>query len=61
MEEEDGGERMDAVGFFFELLANFFPLLGSILVVGVLAAVGILVILFCMMVLVAGLYFLLDM
>lgn len=52
---------MDAVGFFFELLANFFPLLGTILILGVLAAVGILVILFCMMVLVTGVYTLLDM
>lgn len=51
---------MDATGFFFDLLANFFPLLGSVILIGILAIVGITVVGFCMMILVAVLSELLN-
>lgn len=47
---------MDAVGFFFDLLANFFPLLGSVILMGILLFVGVIVIGFCMMVLTVIVY-----
>lgn len=51
---------MDATGFFFELLANFFPLLGSIIVGGVLVAVAVVVIFICMLLLVTGICVLIE-
>ena len=51
---------MDAAGFFFELLANFFPLLGSIIVGGVLVAVAVVVIFICMLLLVTGICVLIE-
>lgn len=51
---------MDATGFFFDLLANFFPLLGSIIVGGVLVAVAVVVIFICMLLLVTGICVLIE-
>lgn len=44
---------MDATGFFFELLSNFFPLLGSVILIGVIIAVGLFVAVFFMSIVVA--------
>lgn len=51
---------MDAVGFFYELLANFFPLLGSVILIAVIIAVGLFVAVFLMSIVVAMICMLLD-
>ena len=51
---------MDASGFFFELLSNFFPLLGSIIVGGVLVIAAVAVIFICMLLLVTGICVLIE-
>lgn len=51
---------MDAVGFFFGLLANFFPLLGSVILIAVIIAVGLFVAVFLMSIVVALICVLLD-
>ena len=45
---------MDAVSIFLDLLTNFFPLLGAILLGGVLVAVGLFWLFICASIIVAG-------
>lgn len=51
---------MDAVGFFYELLANFFPLIGSVILIAVIIAAGLFVAVFLMSIVVALICVLLD-
>lgn len=44
---------MDAVGFFYELLANFFPLVGSVILIAAIIAAGLFVAVFLMTLVVA--------
>ena len=49
-----GGEGMDAVSIFLDLLTNFFPLLGAILLGGALVAVGLFWLFVCVMIIIGG-------
>lgn len=51
---------MDATGFLSELLSNFFPLLGSLIVGGVLVIAAVAVIFICMLFLVTGICVLIE-
>ena len=48
------GEGMDAVSIFLDLLTNFFPLLGAILLGGALVAVGLFWLFVCVMIIIGG-------
>ena len=45
---------MDAVSIFLDLLTNFFPLLGAILLGGALVAVGLFWLFVCVMIIIGG-------
>ena len=51
---------MDATGFFFELLSNFFPLLGCLIVGAVLVIAAVVVLYICITLLVAGICILIE-